>query len=427
MCAAQVNRSTSESRFIKDVIKITSGTALGQAVVVLFSPVLTRLYSPGDFGVFAVYASLLGVITVIGSMRYELAIPLPSDDQTAANVLVLALLFTMGVSCLSGLAVWALGDRIVSWTKTPTLRPYLWLLPVGILGASSYMAFNYWAIRKNDYAKIGHTKFVQGIMLTLTQISLGIVHIKPFGLLLGLVVGHTTGIGTLASSAWRNSKHSFNNVSISGILKAAARYRRFPLVSSYSSLLDSLGAQAPAFLLAVFYGPVVAGWFALSQRVVGVPLTLLGRSVDQVYLGQASRLMGTNQKGLRGLYLDTAKKLLLTGLVFIIPFGLLAPWLFKIIFGSGWLESGRYTQIMAPMILTQVVIAPLSQTLNFLERQDIQLLWVVIWVVSVIGSLGIAYYFNLSAAFAVIMCSTAMAFSYVLHFCFCLYVLKKRD
>ena len=106
MCAAQVNRSTSESSFIKDVIKITSGTALGQAVVVLFSPILTRLYSPGDFGVFAVYASLLGVITVIGSMRYELAIPLPSDDQTAANVLVLALLFTMGVSCFRG---WHMG------------------------------------------------------------------------------------------------------------------------------------------------------------------------------------------------------------------------------------------------------------------------------------------------------------------------------
>jgi O-antigen/teichoic acid export membrane protein len=201
------------------------------------------------------------------------------------------------------------------------------------------------------------------------------------------------------------------------------------LISSYTSLLDTIGAQAPAFLLAVLYGPNIAGWYALSQRAVCVPLVLIGRSVDQVYVGEASRLIVTGSFGkpLLRLYLNTAKKLLLTGLVFVIPFGLFSPSLFKVVFGPDWLEAGRYTQIMVPTVLTQFVVAPISQILNIVERQDAQFFWVIIWLMSISGSFAIVHFWNLSAVIAVTLFSTAMTFSYLLHFCISVYILKHLD
>ncbi|MBW1939478.1 MAG: oligosaccharide flippase family protein, partial [Deltaproteobacteria bacterium] len=144
-----------KGHFVRGVGFIAGGTALGQAVVLIASPVITRLYCPEDFGIFSVYASLLGLLTVFGSMRYAFAIPLPKDADTAANLLALSLLVIFFVTFIISLFIWKAGDHIVLLLKIPKLRPYLWLLPVGVFGASTYSAFNFWAIRENNYKKIG--------------------------------------------------------------------------------------------------------------------------------------------------------------------------------------------------------------------------------------------------------------------------------
>ncbi|MGB9859042.1 MAG: lipopolysaccharide biosynthesis protein, partial [Moorellaceae bacterium] len=114
-----------KSSFTRNVAVLTGGTAAGQAMVVLASPILTRLYTPEDFGVLAVYSSVLSIVSVVASLRYELAIPLAEDDETAANLLLLSLTIGVGVSLLTGILTWLLGDQIVTWTNTLALKPYL--------------------------------------------------------------------------------------------------------------------------------------------------------------------------------------------------------------------------------------------------------------------------------------------------------------
>lgn len=424
-----INKYLPRSEFTKGVFAISSGTMAGQVIVLIVTPIITRLYSPSDYGVLAVYASVIGVIAVISSLRYELAIPLPKDDQTAANVLVLALIICLSISIVSGVALWCLGGYLVTFTKTPALKAYLWLIPLGTFGAGSYTIFSLWAVRANNYRKLGQTKLTQGIMLVVTQIALGILNIKPLGLLLGLLAGHTAGIGTLAVSTLKINKQIFKKVSFDRVLMVAKRYRRFPLFSSYTSFIDAISCQAPAFLLAALYGPSVAGLYAFSQRVISAPLVLVGKSVDQVYFGEASRLINNDPSGksLLRIYFRTANKMFLLGILFVIPLFLFSPVLFELLFGKIWREAGHYVQIMAPMFLVQFVIAPLSQTLNVIERQDIQLFWVIIWLFGVTISFVITYYFNLAAAYAIALLSLMMIISYLLHFFLCVYMLKNLD
>ncbi|MGQ9623675.1 MAG: lipopolysaccharide biosynthesis protein, partial [Candidatus Caldatribacteriaceae bacterium] len=108
-------------RFGRSVLLLAGGTALGQAVTVLVSPILTRLYSPEDFGVFGVYASLLGIVAVIASLRYEYAIPLPEEDETAANILALCFGVLLGMTVFSWIIIRGLGQRIIAWANVPGL------------------------------------------------------------------------------------------------------------------------------------------------------------------------------------------------------------------------------------------------------------------------------------------------------------------
>ena len=398
--------------FARNVTLLTSSTALAQALTILASPVLTRLYTPEDFGILAVYTSLLSLLVVVGSWRYQLAIPIASNDLAAANVLALSVITLVIMTLLSWLAMGLLGSNIVTWTNAPELQPYLWLLPLGLFGAGMYQVFNYWAIRKKTFGYLAQTKLSQGVGQLITQLVLGLIHLRPLGLLVGDVVGRMAGSSRIATLAWQQSPGVFREISISQMRSVARRYWRFPLLSGSSALLNSAGLQLPALLIAAFYGTQVAGWFALGQRIIGIPMALIGISVSQVYFSEAARLLRDNPEELRQFFFKTTRRLLAIG---ILPIGLIAiggPWLFNLVFGKAWLEAGKYVQILALMFLCQFVVVPISQTLNVLERQDLQLAWDVGRLLLVIGSLQVSTILELPARTALILYSIAMLFSY---------------
>lgn len=399
-------------RFTRNVVVISGATAFSQGLVVLVSPILTRLYTPADFGVLAVYTSILFMLIMIASLRYELAIPVPDEEETAANLLILCLLILPLMSLLTALGTWWLADRIVSWTNTPAFRPYLWLLPVGLLGAGLYQVLNYWAIRKQAFGQIAKTKLSQGVGQVVLQVGLGFFKWGPLGLLLGDLAGRIGGSGTLARMVWKEDKHLLQRVSWTGIRRVASRYRKFPLISSGSALLNSAGLQLPALLLAAFYGAQVAGWFAVGQRVLGAPFALVRQAVAQVYLGEAAKLAHQNPPELARQFKKTAQRLFVVGAPPLALIALLGPLLFEIVFGTGWRESGLYLQLLAPMVLMGFVASPLSQTLNLLERQDLQFGWDTARLLLVVGGLWLCSRLGGSARTALLVYSIAMVIAY---------------
>ncbi|MGB9872487.1 MAG: lipopolysaccharide biosynthesis protein, partial [Anaerolineae bacterium] len=381
---------------------------------VLVSPVLTRLYSPEDFGAFGVYASILGIVTVIASLRYEYAIPLPEEDETAANILALCFTLLIGMTTLSWFVVQVLGDQIVTWANVPGLKPYLWLIPLGMLGAGTYQILNYWAVRKRDFPRIARTRLSRGVARAALQVGVGFAHSGPLGLLLGQLAGETAGSASLGLAAWRKDRVPFKAISLRGIRRAGARYRRFPLFSSWADLLDSMGLQVPQLLFAAFYGAEVAGWFALGQRVIAAPLNIVVDSVAQVYFGEAARLPRDDPKAMKRLFLKLTGRLALVGGLPVALICSLAPWFFAFVFGPGWETAGRYVQILGVMFAVRFATVPLSHTLNVLERQDLYFIWDGTRLALVVGALLTGRALNFSHITAVGVYSLSMVIAYVL-------------
>ena len=414
-------------RFARSVALLAGGTALGQAITVLVSPILTRLYTPEDFGVFGVYASILGIVTVVASLRYEYALPLPEDDKVAANILVLCFILLFGMTTLSWLVIHGLGGQIVTWANVPGLKPYLWLIPLGMFGAGTYQILNYWAVRKRDFPRIARTRLSRGVARAALQVGVGFAHSGPLGLLLGQLAGETAGSTSLGLAVWRKDRAPFKAVSLQGIRLAGARYKRFPLFSSWAGLLDALGLQLPQILFAAFYGAEVAGWFALGQRVIAAPLNIVVDSVGQVYFGEAARLPRDNPKAMRSLFLKLTGRLALTGGLPVAVICALAPWFFTIVFGPGWETAGRYVQILGLMFAVRFAIVPLSHTLNVLERQDLYLIWDGTRLVLVVGALLMGRLLAFSHIAAIGVYSVSMLSAYLLLWGLVWHALKSRS
>lgn len=400
-------------RFAWSITVLAGGTAIGQVITVLVSPILTRLYFPEDFGVLGVYSSILGIITVIASLRYEHALPLPEDDETAANILALCFLLLLGMTGFIALFVYGLGDQIGTWTNVPALERYLWLVPLGMLGTGIYQILNYWAIRKRDFSRIAWTRMSRGLGRAAIQVGVGFLHPGPLGLLVGHLAGETAGSVSLGLAVWNRDRDSLRILSLYGICKAGSRYKRFPLFSSWAGLLDALGLQAPQILLAAFYGAEVAGWFALGQRVVAAPLNIVVDSVAQVYFGETARLPKDDPKTMKRLFLKLTGQLALVGGVPTVAICALAPWLFTVVFGLGWEMAGRYVQIMGLMFAVRFAIVPLSHTLNVLERQDLHLYWEGTRLVLVVGGLLLGKALGISHIEAVMVYSLTMLSAYI--------------
>lgn len=363
----------------------------------LASPVLTRLYTPRDFGTLAVYTSFITIIVVMMSWRYELAIPFPENPVVAANLLIVCLVITGVMSLFLGLILYVIGDNLLTTIKAALLRPYLWVLPLGLLGAGVYQSLNYWAIRKKAFDMIAKTKLSQGIGLISTQIGLGLAQVTPLGLLIGDVIGRFGGVSTLARLFWQQDRSVLKHISIDNMWKAMKRYHRFPLFSSFSGLMNSASLQVPPLLFAILYGPDVAGWFSLGQRFIGLPMALIGYAVAQVYLSEASSLTRDDPEAFHRLFRQTVVRLLITGLPLIATIGLGGSWLFLRIFGENWVEAGRYVQVLTLMFITQFISSPISQTLAVLERQRLALIWDAGRLLTVVTGIWYTYVMNWSA------------------------------
>lgn len=374
-----------KGQFARNVTVLAGGTAFGQGLVVLASPLLTRLYLPEDFGVLAVYSAILGIIAVVASLRYELAIPLPEDDGAAANLLGLSLTIVIGASVLSALGVLVWGEILVTWLNAAALAPYLWLLPIGVLLTGSYQVLNYWAVREKAFSSIARTKLSQGMGSVFTQVGLGLLGLGPVGLITGQVVGQTAGSTTLATIAWRRSQSALKQLSLSGMAKVAKRYHKFPMFSSLSGFANVLSLQAAVLLLSSFYDPVVTGLYALSHRVLQLPMGIVGSAVSQVFYREAVKAARAGD--LPRLVKSTYKNL---ALIAAVPFTLmlvLAPDLFGLVFGEDWREAGSYTRVLLPWLFLMFLNSPITALIAIFERQQIYLLYDALLLASRIGAL----------------------------------------
>ena len=362
-----------QSNFARRVIVLAAGTVVGQLVVFLASPILTRLYSPQDFGVFAVYASLLSVLSVVAAMRYELAIPLPGDEQDASALVGLGLAVCVSMGVVMEVAVWFGADRLMQVVNVPGLRPHLWLLPIAVTLVGAYQTFNYWAVRRGAFSRIARTKLMQDLASVSVQLALGAFGVGPLGLLVGDIAGRIAGLSVLSREGWR----AFWCVSVRDIRDVATRYKRFPLLSVWAAMLNVVSLQLPVLLLARFFGTYVAGHYALSYRVLGLPAMLVGQAVGQVFFSAAAFLKN-DSAALGRLTERTAISLFYVGLPVFTALLFNGRRVFAFLFGQEWATAGVYAQIMAPWFFLWIVSSPLSQLLTVREWQGASLGFTVI-------------------------------------------------
>lgn len=404
------------SQLTKGIAVISAGTAIAQAIGLAAVPILTRLYNPADFGVLGVYASALAVLAAIAALRFELAVPLPENTNDAVSLVILSMIISTGFCALAATGLWLTHEQLSSVDHLGTLSAYVPLLVAGVFAASLYQTLSYWAVRVQAYPVIARTRLSEVLGMITVQIGTGLLGLGPIGLLVGHIIGQAGGFVILARLIIHPYQERSSRLTISTTRTLAIRYRRFPLYTAPATLLNAVGNNIPPILLAATHGAEIAGYFFVAQRILGAPLTLLGRSVSQAYNGEAAKLLRGQDPHLARLFFSLAKKLVVVAIPMAILVMLFASSLFAWALGAEWREAGHYAEILVLMFIPRFVTSPLSITMSILERQQVTLLIQTIVAASSIGSLALGIWMDLAAESLIAFFSITMSAAYAIEF-----------
>ncbi|MEO8299401.1 MAG: lipopolysaccharide biosynthesis protein [Burkholderiales bacterium] len=325
---------------------LLAGGALAQALPLLLGPLLTRQYTPQDFGLYHLFAAVATNIAVVACGRYEFALPLATDDAEADVLRTLAWRLCLGVATLAllGGMGWAL------WQAAP------WPVALGpaVLALGAVSLATLWATRARAFRRLAIARVLQHGGGAALQALAGVWQIGVAGLVWAPVAA------ALATAAWLRPPLNLRAPQRPTLRDVAKRHRDFPLLNTPHAFAGALQDTLALAVLAAVIGAAAAGFWGLALRYLKAPATLVGGAVSQALYPQLAQ----HGPGATVASRAAVRRVLLAMAAIALPFVALLMWLgpmlFTALFGNAWAEAGGLARALALYIGLHFIASPLA-------------------------------------------------------------------
>ena len=352
------NKLKPKSEFSRNVLTLMTGTTIAQAIPIAISPILTRIYTPEDFGVFALFLAITGVFSVVASGRYEFALMLPRKEEDAINIFALGIGIIVLMTSLLILVIFLFHAYIIEILKNERIGYWLYFIPLAFFFIGLFNLLSYYNNRQKNYKTIASSTIIKSIVLAVVQLLIGVLKTGASGLIAGQIISSLFANMELLKNILKD-KNLLSHVSRVKIIALAKKYKEFPKFQAPHAMLDAFSSYIPIYIFSAFFGLTIVGFYALSTRIIFTPLMILAGASAKVYNQELTQLH--NAKG--DTYKYTIKFLKSILKKIIIPFMIIvifAPDIFGFFFGESWRESGVYTQILSPWLALNVFVSTIS-------------------------------------------------------------------
>lgn len=406
----EIIRKRMKSKFVRSFLLVTGGTAFAQFLGTIVSPIITRLYSPEDYGVLTVYTAILMTFSLAG-FSYEKGIPIAEDEEVAANVMVLSVAILIAYTIILLIATLIFFTVFLTAFDANSIYNYRFLIPLGVLLTGIYRILQQWAYRNTDFKGISQTTMTQSFFGNSFKVIGGLVGLNALGLILGTIISQSAGIARLLKPIYQKQKEEafISKVSLKKMIYSAKRYKDFPLFSAPVIFIHKFDQQIPIIFIASYFGGEVVGFYGLAYSITKLPSKLIGTSIGNVFYAEAAKVGRKDPKRIKDLSNKIIVRLFLVGLIPFIILVVGGPYLFSFVFGSQWFEAGVYARIISIMVLSHLVFSPVSRVYEVYEKQKIALALNIFKTILIIGVFGLAKLFNLNSYLSILTYSITMS------------------
>ncbi len=332
------------AEYMKNVFTLMAGTIIGQALVFVLAPFITRLFTPEDFTLLEQYTMLVTVLSVVVTGKYEFAIMHPKEQNDARHIAALALKVAFYSCVVLSVLILFLAKDISYWLMNESIAIYLWTLPIVLFFTAVFNVFNYWFSRLKQYKVAANSKVLSAVSSEPVKIATGLGGWGPSGLVFSTIIG---SIAAGAYAFWKFLKsepEGLKNLSNERMKALAVLHKDYPMFSIWGSVLNRLAQWAHVGIFTLYYGLAAVGFMALCRRIFMAPLNVLSNSYSQVFFQRISEI--EDAKELRALYYKVLFRFLIAaaGMVFFVQ--ILPSNTMGFIFGEAWGNSFMYLKYL---------------------------------------------------------------------------------
>ena len=310
---------------------------------------------------------------VVVTGRLEMALGVEPDGEPRKFAMVAVLVTVVGVCSVLTFVV------LASFWLFPFVREVeygliLLFVPVTFL-AATMQTWQQWAAAEGLYRELSNIRIAQALGVTGIQILIGWLYPGAVSLAIGQVLGLFIGICVAAYLMPLPKRYMLPWPQFWLRLRAFwSGHRRFPVFSLPADFINTASGQLPLLIIAGKFGVEASGLFALTARVVGAPIGLLGAAVLDVFKRTAAS--SYRERGhCEEEYARTFKVLATLGILLAAGIMLVAENLFAVAFGEPWRQAGTIAVWLMPMFAMRFVASPLSYVFYIAGKQRVDLVW----------------------------------------------------
>jgi O-antigen/teichoic acid export membrane protein len=373
-----------KSELLRSATVLISGTIIAQLISILLQPLLRRLFTPESFGIYSVYLSLVGMIMIISSLRYDEAIVLPKTDKESTNLLGLALTFSFVINLTILLLIILFGRKIVFLLNLTPNFPVsiLAIIPAGAFLWSSYGSLNAWLIRKKKYLSISFNKLARRSSEAVSQLGFAVFK-SSNGLIYSDIIGQAVNVATVTVQTRKNGL-DLKLISIPKLRYVLRKYSEFPKYNLVPALMSTCSYLLPPIFINKYFSPESAGFFDLSKLVLSIPLAFIASSLTSVLLQRVSEKYNRKES-----FINEIKPVLITvGLIAageILVIVLFGEEIFRFVFGKQWSMSGSISSIMVWSFAISFIVSSFSSVFVSMRRIKTYSIWQFFYFISILS------------------------------------------
>ncbi|ETS31915.1 hypothetical protein BB987_17455 [Photorhabdus temperata] len=347
-----------KNKFIKNLSGLLLSSLLSQILLLLSTPVLTRLFSPEELGIYASLSSILSILAVGACLRYEFSISSSEKEREINSLVTLSCIISIIISliAITIFAIFNIPEKII-------IGNHIYYIPLGIITYGFYRAMSFNSIRKRQYREFSITKIAQTVTMISIQIVGGIASLGASSLILGQILGQSLGVLFLRKKSQYRliiRKTEFRKIRL-----LAKKYYKFPVYDFPASLINTVSNELPQLFIMSAYGLKSAGFYLIASKISGAPITLLNQTVSSILQGYLKDTPALS-------FLKIKKTFYYLTLISIL-FATVTYWvgipIITFIFGEEWYESGKYLLCLIPHLSGQIIYSSLSIYLSMYEHQ----------------------------------------------------------
>lgn len=386
-----------KSEYAQSLIVLTSGTFIAQLIPIIFYPIVSRLFTPEQFGSLSVITQIANILTIIAPGGYLYAIFIAKKKKTALNIFFFSISLSICILSVSTIILFLGRNYLSKLLSENIIERYFYIPTIMSLCIIIFQCYNEWCVRNKQFKQLSINKSVNSGAVSMAEITFGIVSPNAFGngILFGDITGRFISALSCIFSIFKNEKHLIKFCNWKEFKRIAIEFSRFPKYIMPAKLVNTVARSIPVFFISSIFTKEQLGFFSMANMVIVIPVSVISIAVSDAFRQKANSAY-TQNGSCKEIFIKTVKPLAILSIIGFSTLYISAPELFAFVLGPSWKEAGIYARYLMPIVAIEFISEVAKPIFIITGKQQYDLIWQIIFLICMIALTCYTAYIDIS-------------------------------